>query len=122
MIADAHSIPLWLLYDDEVDEWRAARTPFVKAFAEFLKLDTIALGVAVAELFLNPGQKVVSTKGRVPSANATYQAKDAQRWPNLPIVVLVNRNTASAARVALRGVPAFDEIERLRLNEFVSTE
>src|SRR4029077_14033384 len=32
MIADAHSIPLWLLYDDEVDEWRAARTPFVRAW------------------------------------------------------------------------------------------
>jgi len=33
MIADAvNSIPLWLLYDDEVDEWRAARTPLVKAW------------------------------------------------------------------------------------------
>src|SRR5579859_591811 len=33
MIADAvSSIPLWLLYDDEVDEWRAARTPFVRAW------------------------------------------------------------------------------------------
>jgi leucyl aminopeptidase len=33
MIADAvNSIPLWLLYEDEVDEWRAARTPFVRAW------------------------------------------------------------------------------------------
>jgi hypothetical protein len=33
MIADAvNSIPFWLLYDDEVDEWRAARTPFIKTW------------------------------------------------------------------------------------------
>jgi len=33
MTVDAvNSIPLWLLYDDEVDAWRAARTPFVKAW------------------------------------------------------------------------------------------
>src|SRR5258708_25412864 len=33
MIVDAvNSIPLWLLYDDEVEEWRAARTAFVKAW------------------------------------------------------------------------------------------
>jgi carboxyl-terminal processing protease len=78
----------------------------VHAGAKSLTLDLrnnpgglLAQGVAVAELFLNPGQKVVSTKGRVPTANATYQAKDAQRWPNLPIVVLVNGGTASAAEI-----------------------
>jgi leucyl aminopeptidase len=33
MTVDAvNPIPLWLLYDDEVDAWRAARTPFVKSW------------------------------------------------------------------------------------------
>ncbi len=59
----------------------------------------LAQGVAVAELFLDPGQKVVSTKGRVPTANAAYKATSPQRWPNLPIVVLVNGGTASAAEI-----------------------
>ena len=59
----------------------------------------LAQGVAVAELFLNPGQKVVSTKGRVATANAAYQANNPQRWPNLPIVVMVNGGTASAAEI-----------------------
>jgi carboxyl-terminal processing protease len=78
----------------------------VHAGAKSLTLDLrnnpgglLAQGVAVAELFLDPGQKVVSTKGRVPTANATYQSKDVQRWPNLPIVVLVNGGTASAAEI-----------------------
>ena len=59
----------------------------------------LAQGVAVAELFLDRGQKVVSTKGRVPAANAAYTATSAQRWPKLPIVVLVNGGTASAAEI-----------------------
>jgi carboxyl-terminal processing protease len=78
----------------------------VKAGATSLTLDLrnnpgglLAQGVAVAELFLDPGQKVVSTKGRISTANATYKAKDRQRWPELPIVVLVNGGTASAAEI-----------------------
>ena len=59
----------------------------------------LAQGVAVAELFLDRGQKVASTKGRVPAANASYAATTAQRWPNLPIIVLVNAGTASAAEI-----------------------
>ena len=59
----------------------------------------LAQGVAVAELFLDAGQKVVSTKGRVPTANASYKAENPQRWPNLPIIVLVNGGTASAAEI-----------------------
>jgi carboxyl-terminal processing protease len=59
----------------------------------------LAQGVAVAELFLDRGQKVVSTKGRVPAANAAYAATSAQRWPNLPMIVLVNGGTASAAEI-----------------------
>ncbi len=78
----------------------------VKAGATSLMLDLrnnpgglLAQGVAVAELFLDPGQKVVSTKGRVPAANASYKAMSPQRWPNLPIIVLVNGGTASAAEI-----------------------
>jgi leucyl aminopeptidase len=33
MTADAvNSVPLWLLYDDELDAWRGAQSPFIKAW------------------------------------------------------------------------------------------
>ncbi len=59
----------------------------------------LAQGVAVADLFLEQGQKIVSTKGRVASANASYLDKAPQKWPRLPLAVLVNGYTASSAEI-----------------------
>lgn len=59
----------------------------------------LAQGVEVADLFLDAGQRIASTKGRLASANVDFVDKAAQRWPGRPLVVLVNGNTASAAEV-----------------------
>lgn len=56
-------------------------------------------GVAVSELFLNRGQAVVSTHGRVAEMNKSYAAEGTQPWPDLPVVVLVNEWSASAAEI-----------------------
>ena len=56
-------------------------------------------GVAVSELFLDPGQEVVETRGRAPNISRTYRDAKAQPWPGLPIVVLVNGFSASAAEI-----------------------
>ena len=60
---------------------------------------SLTQGVGVSDLFLNPGQEVVATKGRAPNSNAEYRDDRPQRWPNLPVVVLVNGFTASAAEI-----------------------
>ncbi len=59
----------------------------------------LAQGVAVADLFLDAGVKIVSTKGRGQGTTAVFNDKTAQKWPSLPIVVLVNNYTASAAEI-----------------------
>lgn len=56
-------------------------------------------GVEVADLFLDQGLRIASTKGRLANANSEFVDRAKQRWPDRPIVVLVNGNTASAAEV-----------------------
>jgi carboxyl-terminal processing protease len=56
-------------------------------------------GVAVADLFLDRGQTVVETRGRAPGASGVFKASRAQAWADMPIVVLVNGNSASASEI-----------------------
>ena len=56
-------------------------------------------GVRVSDLFLNPGQKIVSMRGRLPEANREYADTIPQRWPQLPLIVLVDGRSASAAEI-----------------------
>jgi len=56
-------------------------------------------GVAVSDLFLDPGQKIVETRGRLQEMNASYADRAAQSWAGLPVVVLVNEWSASAAEI-----------------------
>ena len=56
-------------------------------------------GVRVSDLFLNPGQRIVSMRGRLPDANRDYADTAQQRWPQLPLVALVDARTASAAEI-----------------------
>ncbi len=56
-------------------------------------------GVAVSDLFLDPGLEIVETRGRAPGANQTYRSRRPQRWPDMPIALLVDGGTASAAEI-----------------------
>ena len=56
-------------------------------------------GVRVSDLFLNPGQKIVSMRGRLPDANREYADTAKQAWPQLPLEVLVDGRSASASEI-----------------------
>jgi carboxyl-terminal processing protease len=56
-------------------------------------------GVEVSDLFLTRGDVVVETRGRAPGATQTYRAEKNERWPGMPVVVLVDGGTASAAEI-----------------------
>ncbi|HET9424735.1 MAG TPA: S41 family peptidase [Gemmatimonadaceae bacterium] len=56
-------------------------------------------GVAVAELFLDPGQEIVSMRGRTPEVTRDYADRQPQPWPDLMLSVLVDSNSASASEI-----------------------
>ena len=56
-------------------------------------------GIAVSDLFLEAGLGIVETRGRDPAQNETYVAASEDRYDGMPMVVLVNGTSASAAEI-----------------------
>ena len=111
--------------DSTADELRTAidglRAKGAKSILFDLRRDPGGLlnqGVAVANLFLAPGDTVVSLRGRAPGTTQVFIDRERERWPGMPVVVLVDRGSASASeivagalqdhdRAALVGTPTY---------------
>ncbi len=54
--------------------------------------------VAICDLFISSGT-IVTTRGRGGSIRSVFQASGRAKYPDLPLVILVNQETASAAEI-----------------------
>jgi carboxyl-terminal processing protease len=73
--------------------------------------------VNVADRFLHKGQTIVSHHGRA-SSETKFVARKGERGPEYPIVVLVNRGTASAAEILSGALQDHDRAVILGENTF----
>jgi len=55
--------------------------------------------VSMSNLFVNKGEMVVSTRGKVEEWNKVYHATSAPAEKDMPVAVLVNRGSASASEI-----------------------
>ncbi|MDQ6828053.1 MAG: S41 family peptidase [Gemmatimonadota bacterium] len=56
-------------------------------------------GVQISDLFLDPGQRIVSIRGRSSGSSHEFSDQSPQPWPDLSLVVLVNESSASASEI-----------------------
>jgi carboxyl-terminal processing protease len=55
--------------------------------------------IKVSNQFLPRGKLIVYTKGRIPNSDQTYRATEDSQYLDIPMVVLANRNSASASEI-----------------------
>ena len=99
-------LPLRLFSETSTGELRAAADSLVGEGATSLILDlrgnpggVLDQGIQVADLFLDQGDVVAETRGQAREQNTRLTASSPDRFQDLPLVVLLDRGSASASEI-----------------------
>ncbi len=92
--------------DPTRDELQSALEKLVEQGIDSLVIDVrnnpgglLDSAVEICSFFLKPKTLVVSTEGRRPSQKSEFRARKGYRFPEIPLAVLINGGSASAAEI-----------------------
>jgi carboxyl-terminal processing protease len=113
--ADVGYVPLLTVRETSATEVRAAVDSLRAEGMKGLVLDLrgnpgglLDQGIAVTDLFLEPGQGIVETRGRAANQNEMYGATRPDRYEGLPVVVLIDASSASASEIIAGALQDYD--------------
>ena len=59
----------------------------------------LSRAVDVADIFLEPGETIVSTRGRISSSNQVFKARRSPLWNGGAVVTMISGGSASASEI-----------------------
>jgi C-terminal peptidase (prc) len=106
LVGDVGYVDLTIFSESSDSELRAAVDSLRRQGMKTLIFDLrsnpgglLEQGVAISDLFLDRGEKIVSMRGRAPGTDHDFTDETRGLWPDLRLITLVDGHSASAAEI-----------------------